>query len=95
MISETHLLCDFKKNYAISKTCRKSAKDMYSYAVKTIIYSKHDEIYVSYSQYATDSFDPHVKLLGSNYVFPNTSDTWSQEILIIRMGVVATHYIRF
>ena len=47
------------------------------------------------TQYATDSFDPHVKLLGSNYVFPNTSDTWSQEMLIIRMGVVEVGNVRF
>ena len=45
-------------------------------------------------QYATDSFDPHVKLLGSSYVFPNTSDTWSQEMLIIRMGVVEVGNVR-
>ena len=45
-------------------------------------------------QYATDSFDPHVKLLGSNYVFPNTSDTWSQAMLIIHMGVVEVRNVR-
>ena len=34
------------------------------------------------SQEATDTFDPHGKLLGSNYIFPNPSIMWSPKIPI-------------
>ena len=54
---------------------------------KLYFFSAHIYSFGSLTQDATDSFDPHVKLLGSNYVLPITSDTWSLAMLVIRMGV--------
>ena len=39
------------------------------------------------SQEATDNFDPHGKLLGSNHVFPNSSVMWSPKIPIIGLAM--------
>ena len=39
------------------------------------------------SQEATDNFDPHGKLLGSNYIFPIPIDAWSPKIPIIGLAM--------
>ena len=37
---------------------------------------------ITLTQEATDTFDPHGKLLGSNYIFPNPCIMWSPKIPI-------------
>ena len=39
------------------------------------------------TQEATDNFDPHGKLLGSNYIFPIPIDAWSLKIPIIGLAL--------
>ena len=46
-----------------------------------IFFSQH------YTQEATDNFDPHGKLLGSNYIFPIPIDAWSPKIPIIGLAL--------
>ena len=44
-------------------------------------------IQVGCTQGTTDSFDPHGKLLGSNYIFPIPIDAWSPKIPIIGLAL--------